>query len=148
MSITLKQVDGQRSYELRLDLDEAGVNVSNVQQLSTAAALLGYFDEKARTDQDLSDERMRHLRYRRAGSDAAERRAEEASVSSAELMGRRIRDIGDEFMAQIYTNPRMTSYVDRIVDGEGEQSTAQSAFCHFCEVVNILLQCDESGTGS
>ena len=151
MSISVKQVDGPRSYELRLDLGEAGVNVSSMQQRSTAAALLGYFDEKARTDQELSDERTHHLRYRQdaqAGGETTEKGGEqEASVSSAELMGRRIRDIGDEFMARIYTNPRLSSYVDRIVNEEEGQTDTQGPFEHFCEVVNIVLQCDETGEG-
>ena len=156
VSIPLTQVGGRETHELRLELgEEAGVNVSSVQQRSTAAALLGYFDEKARTDQELSEERTQHLRYRQqdveAGStsDAAagEEKDTQTSLKSAELMGRRVRDIGDEFMAQIYQDPRLSSYVDSMVNRSEDKSATQSAFNHFCEVANILLQCNESGIG-
>jgi hypothetical protein len=148
VSIPLKQVDGHATYQLRLDLGEAAQNVSNVEQHSTTAALLGYLDEKARADEDLSEEHMQNLRYRHDGV-SSEARAEGTehceSVKCAELMGRRLRDIGDEYMWQIYRDPQLSSYVDSMVNESGEKSAAQNAFEHFCEVVNIVLQCDESG---
>ena len=153
VSVPLKQVDGGGSYELRLELDEAGASVSSAQQLSTTAALLGYFDEMARTDQELSEERTQFLRYRRDESetgDVLEEEEKEAqeSARSAELMGRRVRDIGDEFMVQLYGNPRLSSMVDAMVTESRERSASKTAFEHFCEAVNILLGCDEFGAGN
>lgn len=151
VSIPLRQVGGGGSYELRLELGEAGVNVSSVQQVSTTAALLGYFDEKARTDQELSEERTQYLRYRRDDSEAShvlvEEKADRESVKSAELMGRRVRDIGDEFMEQMYSNPRMSAMVDAIVTESRDKSASQNAFEHFCQAVNVILGCNESGEG-
>ena len=143
VSIPLKKIDGRATYELRLDLGEAAGSVSSLEQHSTTAALLGFFDEKARTDQDLSEERTQHLRYRRddetggeRGVEAAERRE---NIRYAELMGRRLRDIGDEFMMQIYSDPRFSAMVDSMVDESEEKSAAQNAFEHFCEVANTVL---------
>ena len=143
VSIPLKKIDGRATYELRLDLREAEGSVSSLEQHSTAAALLGFFDEKARTDQDLSQELTQHLRYRRDDETGEERGVEAAerqeNIKYAELMGRRIRDIGDEFMVQIYRNPRLSALVDSMVDESAEKSAAQNAYEHFCEVANILL---------
>lgn len=148
--ISLKQVDGRGIHELQLELSEAAESVSSLEQRSTAAALLGYFDEKARTDQDLGEERTRHLRYRQrdetseAGEEESERKE---SVTNAELMGRRVRDIGDEYMDQIYRNPQLGSYVDSMVNETAEKTAAQNAFEHFCEVASILLDCNDYGAG-
>ena len=151
VSIPLKQVDGRGTYQLRLDLGEAAQQVSRVEQHGTVAAVLGYLDEKARADEDLSEEHMQNLRYRH-DSESSEAQVEgtehRESIKRAELMGRRLRDIGDEFMWQIYRDPQLSSYVDSMVDETGEKSAAQNAFEHFCEVVGIILQCNESGGGT
>ena len=148
-SIPLRQVGGRGALELRLELGEDGASVSAVQQRSTAAALLGFMDEKARCDQELSEETSQHLRYRQdEASPGLEREEERESVRAAEMMGRRVRDIGDEFMVQMYRDPRTSSFIDDIVTAEARNvSAVQSAFSHFCEVVNIILQCDELGAG-
>ena len=151
VSIPLRRVGGRGAFELRLELGEAGANVSAVQQHSTAAALLGYMDEKARSDQELSQERSQHLRYRQdeaPGDEALAGEEDRESVRAAELMGRRVRDIGDEYMAQMYRDPRTSSFIENIVRVDGDSaSSAQTAFTHFCEVVNVILQCDECGAG-
>ena len=148
VSIPLSRVGGRRALELRLELGEAGASVSAVQQRSTAAALLGFMDEKARSDQELSEENSQHLRYRQDEASGVERDEERENVRAAEMMGRRVRDIGDEFMVQIYGNPRTSSFIDDIVRADSDNvSAVQRAFSHFCEVVNIILQCDEAGAG-
>ena len=150
VSIPLKKVDGYGTYQLRLDLGDAAQQVSRVEQRSTVAAVLGYLDEKARADEDLSEEHMQSLRYRQDGesSEAQVEGTEHCeSIKPAELMGRRLRDIGDEFMSQIYRDPQLSTYVDSMMNETGEKSAAQNAFEHFCEVVNILLNCDETGAG-
>ena len=149
--IPLKRLGGRGTTELRLDLGEAGTGVSPVQRHGTAAALLGYMDERARGDLDLSQETAGHLRYRRdeaSGGAELEREEERDSVRAAELMGRRVKDIGDEMMEEMYRNPRTSSLIDAMVGREETGSGTQSVFSHFCEAVNIILQCDETGTGT
>ncbi|CAI8008396.1 hypothetical protein GBAR_LOCUS5753 [Geodia barretti] len=146
VSIPLRQAGGRGTLELRLELGEDGASVSAVQQRSTAAALLGFMDEKARSDQELSEESSQHLRYRQDEASGLAGEEERESVRAAEMMGRRMRDVGDEFMAQMYRDSRTSSFIDDIVRVEANNASAvRTAFTHFCEVVNIILQCDESG---
>ena len=148
VSIPLRQAGGRGTLELRLELGEDGASVSAVQQRSTAAALLGFMDEKARSDQELSEESSQHLRYRQDEASGLAGEEERESVRAAEMMGRRMRDVGDEFMAQMYRDSRTSSFIDDIVRVEANNASAvRTAFTHFCEVVNIILQCDESGAG-
>ena len=153
VSIPLEQIGSRDAFELQLDLHEAAEGVTIVQQRSTAAALLGYFDEKARSDRELSEERTQHMRYRQEESDGGtegsqKEKEQKETVKYAELMGRRIRDIGDEYMDQIYRDPTMGSYVESMVTPSEEKSAAQNTFEHFCEVANILLECNDYGAGT
>ena len=152
VSIPLEQIGSRDAFELQLDLHEAAEGVTIVQQRSTAAAFLGYFDEKARSDRELSEERTQHMCYRQEESDGGtegsqEEKEQKETVKYAEIMGRRIRDIGDEYMDQIYRDPTMGSYVESMVTPSEEKSAAQNTFEHFCEVSNILLECNDYGAG-
>lgn len=171
LTIPLRRVGTRGVIELRLELGEEADDVTPLQQHSTAAALFGFMDEKARSDLELSQERSQHLRYTQeecsssstssaiSASGGEQEEEERECVRAAELMGRRVRDIGDEFMEQIYTNPRTSAMIDNIVrqdsrdwGGAGSQSqsgtsSSNSAFNHFCEVVNIILGRDDVGNG-
>lgn len=149
VSLPLKQIGRQRAYELRLELYEAAEGVSRSEQRSTTAALLGFLDERARTGAELSDEQVQSMRYRQKGEavDGAISVEEKETLKCAELVGRRLRDIGDEYMDLLARDTDFVSTVEYCVVGDREKSAAQRAADHFCEVVNLIFECNEHGVG-
>lgn len=151
MSVTLplKQIGRQKAYELRLELYEAAEGVTRSEQRNTTAALLGFLDERARTSAELSDEQVQSMRYRQKGVvlDEAISVEEKDTLKNAELVGRRLRDLGDEYMELLTRDTDFASSTEFYVVGDKEKSAAQRAAEHFCEVVNLVFECNEHGVG-
>ena len=147
VSIPLKQIGRQDAYELQLELHEANEHVSHVEQRGTTAALLGFLDEKARLDRELSEERTQYMRYRQDTNEKRAVSSEREAIRHAELFGRKIRDIGDEFMQDMLRDSHIVSFVQDMVEPSEKKSATETAFDHFCEVVNVLFECNDSGVG-
>lgn len=149
VSFPLKQIGRQRPYELRLELYEAAEGVSSSEQRTTTAALLGFLDEKARTSVELSDEQVQSMRYSQRGVAVDEGISveEKEKLKCAELVGRRLRGIGDEYMELLTREREFASSVEYYVMGSEEKTAAQRAAQHFCEVVNMVFECNEQGVG-
>ena len=147
LTVPLKPVGRQGSYEIRLELQEAASGVSRTERRSTTAALLGFLDEKARSDSELSEEHAQSMRYRQADvGETTTSVAEEESLRFAELIGRRVRDIGDEYLDQLTSDPHFVSSVHYLVEGE-VTNQSERASEQFCEMVTSLFEVNEDGVG-
>lgn len=138
LAITVNQVGTQNSVNLQLDLGDAAGKVSTENHVETTAALLGFMDESARTDEDLPEDQAQLIRLKGNGGNQHKK---------AEMVGRRIQCIADEFIVQFRRDPQMNAIVDECtVDVDGNPSP-QSASQHFFEVVKRVFECDENGVG-
>lgn len=138
VAITVNQVGTQNSVNLQLDLGDAAGKVSTENHVETTAALLGFMDESARTDEDLPEDQAQLIRLKGNGGNQHKK---------AEMVGRRIQCIADEFIVQFRRDPQMNAIVDECtVDVDGNPSP-QSASQHFFEVVKSVFECDENGVG-
>ena len=141
VAVPVNQVGTNNTYNLRVDLSEAEGEVRAEYQEETTAALFGYIEEMARTDADLREDEAQLIRLRQCST------ANSRQQQNAELVGRRIRNIGDEFMEQFLRDQRMKSIVDECIEDKDGNPSAQTTYDHFCEVVKLVFECDENGIG-
>ena len=138
LAITVNQVCTQNRVDLKLDLGDSAGQVNAENHVETTAALLGFMDESARTDEDLPEDQAQLIRLKGNGGNRHKK---------AELVGKRIQCIADEFIVQFRKDPQMNAIVDECtVDTHGNPSP-QSASQHFFEVVKSVFECDENGVG-
>ena len=141
LAITVNQVGTQHRVNLQLNLGDTAGQVRDEEHEETTAAALGFMNESARLDEDLSEAQAQSIRLSGISSEGGHNHAK------AECVGKRIRAIADEFMEHFEKDPKIRDMVDECtVDAHGNPST-QSAFQHFCEVVMGVFECDENGVG-
>ena len=141
LAITVNQVGTQHRVNLQLNLGDAAGQVRDEEHEETTAAALGFMNESARLDEDLSEAQAQSIRLSGISSEGGHKHAK------AECVGKRIRTIADEFMDDFEKDPKIRNIVDECtVDAHGNPST-QSAFEHFCEVVMGVFECDKNGVG-
>lgn len=142
VSIAVNQIGTGTTFNIQLSVDEETERVSEEEQRDTMAALFGFIDEKARSDMDLREEEETSLRLRQVSdSDTASGQKQK----QAELVGKRIRAIGDEFMAQFLSEPGMKDLVEASMEDTDGNPSPQSTYDHFCAVVKNVFECDVNG---
>ena len=141
LAITVNQVGTQNRVSLQLNLGDTVGQVRDEEHEETTAAALGFMNESARLDEDLSEDQAQSIRLSGTSSEGGRKH------KKAECVGKRIRTIADEFMEHFEEDPKFRNIVDECtVDAHGNPST-QSAFEHFCDVVKSVFECDENGIG-
>ena len=135
LAITVVQFRTQNSVNLQLDLGDAAGQVRDEEHGQTTAAALGFINETARLDEDLSEDQSQTIRLSRTSTD------EGHDYTDAEDVGKRIVSITNEVMARYHMDPKIRGTAWKIA------GSAQNAFQHFCEVVKQVFECDEKGVG-
>lgn len=135
-ALTLQEVVSGKTYDVAV----AETGVSREDEVTTAAALLGFIDEKVRNDTLLRDDQAEKLRLRLAGDT-------DASQAEAERVGKRIRDIGDEFIEILRRDAEVEEIVNTIVTDTDGNETPEMAYNHFCLVVRGVFECGTDGLG-
>lgn len=141
VSISVNQVGTNNTLDIQLDLGDAADRVTRENQEYTTAALFGFMEERARIDMDLREDEAQHIRLRQVNSTNSDQQ------SNAELVGRRIREMGDEFMILFAKDQDITDMVKQDIEDSDGTASPQRVFLHFCEVVSDVFDCDENGVG-
>ena len=135
LAITVVQFGTQNNVNLQLDLGDTAGQVRDEEHRQTTAAALGFINETARLDEDLSEDQSQTIRLSRTSSD------EGHEYTDAEDVGKRIVSITNELMARYHKDPKIRGTAWNIA------GSIQNAFQHFCEVVKQVFECDENGVG-
>ena len=136
-ALTVQEVVSGNTYDVAV----AQTGVSREEEVTTAAAFLGFIDEKVRNDVLLTDDQSEKLRLRLSGHT-------NANQAEAEQVGKRIRDIGDEFIKILRKDAEVEGIVNSIVADTDGNETPETAYDHFRMVVRGVFECTADGRGT
>lgn len=137
-ALTVQEVVSGKKYDVRI----ADIGVSHENEVTTAAAFLGFIDEKVRNDSVLRDDQAEKLRLRLAGDTRVS-----CHIDEAVLVGKRIRDIGDEFLEILRKDAEVESIINSSVTDMNGNETPEAAYLHFSQVVRGVFGCAADGVG-
>ena len=137
-ALTVQEVVSGKKYDVQI----AETGVSHENEVTTAAAFLGFIDEKVRNDSVLRDDQAEKLRLRLAGDAGSSSRIDEAMS-----VGKRIRDIGDEFIEILRKDAEVEGIINSCVTDTNGNETPEAAYVHFAQVVRGVFVCGADGVG-